>query len=176
MTEQTVDYPARRIVVALPDSYDEARTLYERLVPAVDGAAFERAGSWDEVLAVAKAQAPLSFLRYYTGDVTAVMAGSPSRWRATQYLMGNHTIAETMFRHDPSAMMYAPLRTLLYEDSDGLTRFAVDQPSLQFGSLGDSRITEVGRRLEALLATLITRLGGQAPHLEAVTPGSSTPG
>lgn len=167
MTDQTVDYPARRIVVTLPDSYDDARTRYERLVPAVDLAAFERAGSWDEVLAVAKAQAPLSFLRYYTGDVTAVMAGSPSRLRATQYLMGNHTIAEAMFRHDPAAMMYAPLRTLLYEDRDGVTRFAVDQPSLQFGSLGDPRITEVGLELDALLATLTDRL---------VRPDSATPG
>lgn len=166
MTEQTVDYRARRIVVALPDPYDAARARYEHLVPAVDAAAFARAGFWDEVLSVAKVQAPLSFLRYYTGDVTAVMAGSPSRWRATQYLMGNHTIAETMFRHDPAAMMYAPLRTLLYEDRDGVTRFAVDQPSLQFGSLGDPRITEVGRHLDALLATLTARL---------VRPGPATP-
>lgn len=51
--------------------------------------------------------------------------------------MGNHTIAETMFRHDPSVMVYAPLRTLIYEDPAGRTRLAVDQPSLQFASFGD---------------------------------------
>ena len=62
------------------------------------------------------------------------MASSPSFWKATQYLMGNHTIAERMFRHDPSAMLHAPLPTLLYADADGDTKFAVDQPSLLFAS------------------------------------------
>jgi len=50
-------------------------------------------------------------MRYYRSELTAVMAGSPSLWKATQYLMGNHTIAERMFRHDPAVMLHAPLRT-----------------------------------------------------------------
>ena len=44
--------------------------------------------------------------RYHRIDVTATMAGSASFWKATQYLMGNHTIAERMFRHDPSVMLH----------------------------------------------------------------------
>jgi hypothetical protein len=39
-------------------------------------------------------------MRHYRSDVTAVMASSPSFWKATQYLIGNHTIAERMFRHE----------------------------------------------------------------------------
>jgi uncharacterized protein (DUF302 family) len=62
-----------------------------------------------------------------------------SFWKATQYLMGKHVIAERMFRHDPSAMLHAPLRTLLYADPDGDTKLAVDQPSLLFGRTGDGR-------------------------------------
>lgn len=50
------------------------------------------------------------------------------------YLMGNHTIAERMFRHNPAAMLYAPLRTVLWQDSSSQAWFAVDQPSTQFGS------------------------------------------
>uniref|UniRef100_A0A5Q5BS70 DUF302 domain-containing protein n=2 Tax=unclassified Mycobacterium TaxID=2642494 RepID=A0A5Q5BS70_MYCSS len=124
MTEPTtvVDYVARRILVALPDAYDEARARYEQLVPIVDLEACSSAGSWAAVLAAVEVQAPNGFMRYYRGDVTSVVAGSPSRWKATQYLMGNHTIAETMFRHDPSVMVYAPLRTLIYEDPAGRTR------------------------------------------------------
>jgi hypothetical protein len=34
-------------------------------------------------------------------DVTVAMAGSGSFWKATEYLMGNHTIAERMLHHDP---------------------------------------------------------------------------
>ncbi|MDT5348412.1 MAG: hypothetical protein QOH91_1699 [Mycobacterium sp.] len=40
-------------------------------------------------------------------------AGSPSFWKATEYLMGNHTIAECIFRHDPAVMLHAPLRTVV---------------------------------------------------------------
>jgi uncharacterized protein (DUF302 family) len=88
------------------------------------------------------------------------MSGSPSLWKTTQYLMGNHTIAERMYRHDPSVMLHAPLRTVLYVDPDGDTKLAVDQPSLLFDSYGKPEIAAVGRELDGLLAGLITSLGG----------------
>jgi len=44
-----------------------------------------------------------------------------------------------MFRHDPSVMLHAPLRTLLYADADGDTKLAVDQPSLLFASYDNPR-------------------------------------
>jgi hypothetical protein len=97
------------------------------------------------------------------------MAGSQSLWKATQYLMGNHTIAERMFRHDPSVMVHAPLQTLLYADPDGDTQLAIEQPSLLFASFDDSQIAEVGRELDTLLAQLITLLGGDPPLQLGVT-------
>ncbi|MEV7187387.1 DUF302 domain-containing protein [Kitasatospora sp. NPDC093102] len=159
----TVDHPARRLVVAVPRPYDAAREHYESLVPEIDLHGFFRTASWQATLELAEINAPFGFMRYYRSDITAVMAGSPSSWKATQYLMGNHTIAERMFRHDPSVMLHAPLRTLLYADPDGDTKLAVDQPSLLFASYGDPRIADVGRELDALLARLITLLGGDPP-------------
>lgn len=102
-------------------------------------------------------------MRYYRGDITAALAGSPSRWKATQYLMGNHTIAETMFRHDPAVMLHAPLRTVIYVDPAGTTQLAVDQPSVCFASYGHPQITAVGEHLDALLAQLLTQLGAPIP-------------
>jgi len=55
------------------------------------------------------------------------------------YLMGNHVIAERMFRHDPRAMLYAPLRAVIWEDPSGAAWFTVDQPSMQFASSGFPR-------------------------------------
>ena len=104
--------------------------------------------SWQAALELAEINAPHGFMRYYRSDVTAVMAGSTSLWKATQYLMGNHTIAERMFRHDPSVMLHASLRTLLYADADGDTKFAVDQPSLLFDSYDMPEIADVGRELD----------------------------
>jgi hypothetical protein len=158
----TVDHASRRLLVALPDDYDLARSRYESLVPAVDLAAYAAASDWHDVVTVAKHQAPHGFLRYFGMDVAPTMALSGSRWRATEYLMGNHTIAERMYRHDPAVMLHAPLRTLLYAGPPG-TVLAVDQPSLLFTSYGNPAITAVGRELDGLLATLIDLLDGDVP-------------
>ncbi|MFV8163601.1 DUF302 domain-containing protein [Mycobacterium sp. 134] len=157
-----VDHTNRRLLIALPDHYDRARRRYESLVPAVDLTAYDGASDWDEVVAVANQQAPHGFMRYFSMDVAPTMALSGSTWQATEYLMGNHTIAERMFRHDPSVMLHAPLRALLYAGPDG-TVLAVDQPSLLFSSYGDPAIAAVGRDLDRLLATLIGLLGGDVP-------------
>jgi uncharacterized protein DUF302 len=158
-----VDHPSRRLLVALPEPYDQAREHYETLVPEVDFERFFQMASWQATLELAEINAPHGFLRYYRSDVTAVMASSPSFWKATQYLMGNHTIAERMFRHDPSVMLHAPLRTLLYANADGDTKFAVDQPSLVFDSYDNRDIAAVGLELDALLAQLIKLLSGDVP-------------
>ncbi|MFE5096480.1 DUF302 domain-containing protein [Streptomyces sp. NPDC056638] len=158
-----IDHPARRLVVALPHPYDATREHYETLVPEVDLARFFQMASWQATLELAEINAPHGFMRYYRSDITAVMAGSPSVWKATQYLMGNHTIAERMFSRDPSVMLHAPLRTLLYADPDGDTKLAVDQPSLLFASYDNPQIADVGRELDMLLAQLISLLGGDPP-------------
>jgi hypothetical protein len=165
MTTHTtvIDHPSRRLVVALPAPYDEAREQYETLVPEVDLARFFQMASWQATLELAEINAPHGFMRYYRGDITATMASSPSLWKATEYLMGNHTIAERMFRHDPSVMLHAPLRTLLYADADGDTKLAVDQPSLLFGSYDNPDIAAVGLELDGLLTQLIGLLGGELP-------------
>jgi hypothetical protein len=165
MTTHTtaIHHPSRRLLVALPQPYDQARERYETLVPEVDFARFSQMASWQATLELAEINAPHGFMRYYGSDVTAIMAGSTSLWKATQYLMGNHTIAERMFRHDPSVMLHAPLRTLLYADADGDTKLAVDQPSLLFASYDNRDIAAVGQELDALLAQLIELLGAEVP-------------
>ena len=175
MTTQSTatDHADRRLVVALPGPYDQVREHYETLVPEADLGRFSRAASWQATVELAKVNALHGFMRYYRGDITAAMAGSPSSWKATQYLMGNHTIAERMFRHDPSVMLHAPLRTLLYADPEGDTKLAVDQPSLLFASYGNPQIAGVGRELDVLLARLITLLGGDPP---AQLAAASSPG
>jgi uncharacterized protein (DUF302 family) len=160
---QEIEHDNRRLVVPLPQSYDEARDKYERLAPIPDFARFNQAPTWDAVLELAKINAPFGFMIYYRSDVTSIMATSHSHWKCTEYLMGNHTIAERMFRYDPSIMLHAPLRTAIYADHDGDTHIAVDQPSLLFASYGDDRISAVGRELDGLLAGLLKELNAPVP-------------
>lgn len=161
-----VEHLSRRLLISLPDSYEDARNRYETLVPTVNLAAFTNATNWDDVLSEAKRQAPHGFLRYFSTEVAPAMSGSASAWTCSEYLMGNHTIAERMYRYDPGVMLHAPLRTLLYDAGHG-TVFAVDQPSLLFGSYGQPEIAAVGIELDGLLANLIELLGGKLPRTES---------
>ena len=160
---QLVSHETRRLVVPLPAPYDEAVSLYERLVPVADLDRFGQLATWDAVLEQAAINAPLGFMIYWRSDVTAIMAGSGSGWKCTEYLMGNHTIAERMFHYDPAVMLHAPLRTVVYADAEERTYLAVDQPTTLFSSYDNPAIAEVGQHLDRLLADLFTAMGATPP-------------
>ena len=159
-----MDHPTRRLVIALPEPYEQARTRYEVLIPEVDHARFRQASTWQDVVDLAHTLAPHGFMRYNRMDLADLFAQSSAGGMATQYLMGNHTIAERMFRHDPSVMLHAPLRTLIYTSGDGKAHLVIDQPSLLFGSYQNPDIAAVGRELDGLVAEVIRLLGGQVPE------------
>ncbi len=85
----------------------------------------------------------------------------------TSYLMGNHTIAERMYRFEPSVLLYAPLHTAIWAEPNGNAYFSAERPSDQFGSFGHPEIAEVGRELDRKLATLLD-------HLELPVPAELT--
>jgi hypothetical protein len=125
----------------------------------------ERDGTWDEVLAAAAINAPNDLMVYATIDALPLFVVAGHTTKAVEYLLGNHTIAETMYRHDPRAMLYAPLRLLVYADADGNAVFSMDQPSAAFGSLGIAEVTKVGESLDRKVANLLRVIGidvGQA--------------
>jgi hypothetical protein len=68
-----------------------------------------------------------------------------------------------MFRHDPSAILHAPPRVIIYADQVGDTYLAVDQPSRLFASYGNPDISKVGTYLDQLLAGLLTALDAPVP-------------
>ena len=49
-----VNHPSRRLIVHLPHPYDEARELYEILVPEVDLARFGQMANWQATLELAE--------------------------------------------------------------------------------------------------------------------------
>ncbi|WP_204358237.1 DUF302 domain-containing protein [Streptosporangium sp. 'caverna'] len=173
MTQQTgsristVPHEVNRLTVRVDAPFQEFRERYERAVPPFDAARFEQLikenADWDTVLRATTQNAPHDFIIYWKFDATPIMRLAGDRWLCVEYLMGNHTIAQRMYHHDPAIMLYAPLRTMIYEDSAGATRFAVDQPSTRFSSFGDPDITEVGLELDRELAALLE-------HLEAPVP------
>jgi uncharacterized protein (DUF302 family) len=92
-----------------------------------------------------------------------MMQAAGDTWLCNEYLMGNHTIAQRMFHHDPAVMLSAPLRTVIYADEAGTTWLAFDQPSPRFASYGDPEITAVGQELDDKLSALLETLGAPVP-------------
>jgi Domain of unknown function DUF302 len=145
----------------------EFQTRYEAAVPpvpvdAVVGLVSGKA-AWAEMVELVEQAAPHGFLIYFRNDLHPVMGLAGDHADCISYLMGNHVIAERMFRHDPRVMMYAPLHTVIWEDGNGNAWFTADQPSTQFASFGIPAITEVGRELDAKLIALLHHLGVPVP-------------
>ncbi|MDG4666254.1 DUF302 domain-containing protein [Mycobacterium sp. 236(2023)] len=159
-TEHTI----RRLTVPLGMPYGAAVTEFERVVPPIDSQRFQALETWEENLALAEEVAPLGLMRFVGLDVQALMRTSNTHRYGTEYLAGNHTIAEQMYRHEPAAMLYAPLRLFLYADDDGQGTLVFDQPSTLFGSLGTNpEVAAVGRSLDRKLADVLGAMGVQAP-------------
>jgi uncharacterized protein (DUF302 family) len=159
----TTEHAVTRIDIPTGMGFDAFCDAFESLAPLFDGAAIERitagGGSWDDVRAAVTANAPNGLMVFASIDAGPLMAAAGHRTHATEYLLGNHVVAETMFRHNPLALLYAPLRILVYSDDRDQAVFSLDQPSTLFASLGDSRITQVGHDLDTKVIDLLALLG-----------------
>ncbi|MDT5069623.1 MAG: hypothetical protein QOK02_5778 [Mycobacterium sp.] len=155
---KTVAHVVNRLVIDTDDTFDAVRKRFEYLVPALDFAELTdviKTGDLSRVQQYTTAHAPHSFVNFWTFDPTPMMALAGHRTRAVTYMVGNNVIVETMYRHDPGVMLYAPLRTEIYEDAAGRVHLGIDQPSTKFASFGDPRIARVGAQLDTKLAALL---------------------
>ncbi len=164
---ETISHRVDRLTIQIDDSFDDFRNRYERAVPEFRADRFQSlvdsGADWDRVLDATAENAPHEFIRYWSRDFTPLMGLAGDRGRCAGYLMGNHTIAQRMYRYNPAVMLHAPLRTAIVEDADRATWFTFDQPSTQFGSFNTPQITEVGRELDRKIAALLEHLGAPVP-------------
>lgn len=171
MPVNTSAHVMTRIDVATGIPFDDFRAAFETAAPAFDPKPFQqiaqRGGSWADVTAAAAAMAPHDLMVYAAIDATALMNLAGHRTKAVEYLLGNHVIAETMFRHDPHALLYAPLRVLIYSDADDNAVWSMDRPSDAFGSLGIEDVTAVGVGLDAKVVALLRVLGVDAAGFQS---------
>ena len=166
MPVTTTPHVMTRVDVPTAIPYDEFRTAFERAAPRFDPTAFQRiadsGGSWADVEQAVAAMAPHQLMVYADVDATDLLALAGHRTKAVEYLLGNHVIAESMFRHDPHTLLYAPLRVLVYSDSHGDAVWSMDRPSDAFASLDSDEITTVGLGLDAKVAALLRAIGVDA--------------
>jgi uncharacterized protein (DUF302 family) len=165
--QKRTSYSANRFNVRIP-AVREFQARYEAAVPDLPAPEIielvANGEPWSEVESLVDTVAPFGFMIIHRIDHTHAMTAAGNSAECVAYLMGNPVIAERMFRHDPRAMLYAPLRTLLWEDPSGNAWFTVDQPSALFGSIG-SELLEVGRELDHKLGSLLEALDAPIPEL-----------
>lgn len=164
---EVVPHWVNRLSMAVGAPFDDFRARYEQAVPRFETERFERLAEddadWDAILQATAENAPHNFILYWSGDFTHIMRLAGDRWRCVEYLMGNHVIAQRMYHHNPAVLLYAPLRTAIYEDADGETWFTVEQPTTQFSSFGNPEITNVSKELDRELASLLEYLNVPVP-------------
>ena len=169
-TNQTIQHwTTTRLSLPVAAPFDDFRQRYEAAVPVFPAARFQaliaQHAPWEEVIKTTDALAPYGFLLYWINDVTPLMALAGHTHRCVTYLMGNHTIAERMFRVNPRVMNYAPLHIALTCGADSETRFTLDLPSSQFASSQDPTIAAVGHLLDQKVATLLRHLAVDVPEV-----------
>lgn len=155
-----------RVDIATGMAFDEFVAALEKAVPLFDRPTMQRivaqGGNWDDVRAAVTKNAPNELMIYAKIDATELLGVAGHRTRAIEYLIGNHVIAETMFRHDPKALLYAPLRMLVYSDAEDNAIFTMERPSAAFGSLGIAEVTKVGEGLDRKVARVLRVAGVDA--------------
>lgn len=143
--------------------FEEFIAALEQAAPPVDQKALQRivadGGDWDDVRAVAAENAPNDLMTYAKIDARGYFGIAGHQTPAIEYLIGNHVIAETMFRHNPKAMLYAPLRMLVHGDDNGNAVFTMDQPGPAFGSLDNADVAKVGLDLDRKVVNLLRVVG-----------------
>jgi hypothetical protein len=156
-----------RFTIEVESTPQAFRARYERAVPPLPTAEIQalaaRRGSWQEMLDLMARAAPLSFAIYNVIDADPLMGLAGDHAYCVSYLMGNHTIAERMFRYEPAILLYAPLRTAIWGDAQGPAHFSFDRPSDHFKSFGNPAITAVGLELDGKMATLLRHLDVAVP-------------
>ncbi|RWX04837.1 DUF302 domain-containing protein [Rhizobium leguminosarum] len=134
--------------------FDAVKSNLESMIPRIDDGIFTllRYRETTRALRELEALPPLSIFGFRDHGAAVQVAGLQRQ--AIQYDIGNPLTATKMTRHRISAGLYAPIRVLLREDSDGVA-FEYDRPVSTFGQFGDPEVDEVARNLDKDLQSVL---------------------
>jgi hypothetical protein len=167
-TIEIISHPVRRLTIQVDAPFDDFKSRYEEAVPFYQRERFEglveKQASWQAVLDATHDNAPHDFVLYWSYDFTPLMQLAGDRGRCVEYNMGNHTLAQRMYRYNPAILLYGPPRTAIVEDYDGNTWFTFDLPSDHFRSFNTPQITKVGLEIDHKLGALLQHLGARVPE------------
>ncbi len=168
-TETAIEYPAMRVQLRLNARFESFVAAFERAVPALTEAdaavRLAEDGDWAGFVRGLAWEAPSGFVRVWTSRPDELMrrAGSPTP--SAVWLVVNHGIAARLFRHDPAAMLYSPLRIEAHTTNEPGTILSFDVPSAALRGFGVNKMTQAGAELDRALGDLLEDLGMPRPSV-----------
>jgi uncharacterized protein (DUF302 family) len=144
----TTTISVEHVTIQSSNAFDIVRAKLEALLPRIDDGVFTllRYGESERALRELEAGPTLSIFGFRDHGALLTIAGL--RRRAIQYDIGNPLTASRMTRYEISAGLYAPVRVLLREDSDGVVVFEYDRPASVFGQFENDQVDVVAQRLD----------------------------
>ncbi|MEI9916960.1 MAG: DUF302 domain-containing protein [Methylovirgula sp.] len=137
-------------------TFAQVKAALESQVPQLDPAvaAALNAGDSERAQKLEHGAPLFIFLKRDHGALLKAQGGARN---AIQYEIGNPLTASLMTKHKLQAALYAPLRVVLYENSNGGTTFEYDKPSTLFGQFGDAQVDKVAHDLNQELEQALRR-------------------
>jgi hypothetical protein len=166
-TETATEYRASRVLVHANARFEAFVAAFEQAVPALTNedarARLAEDGDWSGFTRGLQWEAPSGFVRVWSWRPTELMrhAGSPTP--SAVWLSVHHAIGARLFRHDPAAMLYSPLRLEAHAAADAGTIVGFDVPSSQLRGFGINKVTQAGAELDRALGDLLEDLGLPRP-------------
>jgi hypothetical protein len=160
---QSTTFQVQHISVISSRSFEATIAAFEAQLGTYDpaGAKFPDAASVRELAQARERIAAMAgksgFMRFdsiRTHGLLLPLVGQPAG-KANQYTIGNPLIAVEMTQYNLAAGLYAPLRVLIFQDAQGMTRIDYDLPSSLFSQFHDERITAIGKTLDEKMESLV---------------------
>ena len=155
LASQTI--PVEHIKISSERSFVEVRQRLEATLPKLDASIADALRSGDHKRATEFDENGPKLSIFEQRDHGSLLQIFGGRRNALQYEIGNPLTSSKMNRYKLSAVLYAPLRVVLFEDERGRGVFEYDKPSSFFGQFGDERVTEVGRYLDVALEAALRK-------------------
>lgn len=164
--ENATDYPATRVQLTADVSFETLVAAFEQAVPALsDADALGRLAEdddWSGFVRGLQWESPSGFVSVWTSRPGDIMRYAGSSVSSAVWLIVNHGLAARLFRHDPGAMLYSPIRVEAHSSGTG-TILSFDVPSAGLRGFGINKITQAGAELDRALGDLIEDLGLPRP-------------
>lgn len=168
-TERIIPVPVTRIELEAAVPFGTLRRAFEAEVPPLDVGRLREllstGADWRRLVLETSGPGIHRLVRFWTDHPTPVMRVGGADILSAVYLIGDYATAARMFRHDPGALLYTPLRVELHATRDGGTVLSVDQPSSRLASFGNNKIAQAGFELDRMLGDLLEELGLPRPSV-----------